>query len=102
MKVFIYLADNKDIQKRHGDTMSTLKDLLIHVSIETAKRTRRCKGKSKHLDKSISIGKNCMMVKTGRFTSSTYCEQCAKSMLSNAAEKIISLQKDLADHRIDH
>ena len=75
--------------------MSTLKDLLIHLSIETAKSKRTCKGKSKHSDKTIYAGQNCLRVKTGRFSSSVYCADCAKKMLTNANEKILLLQSEI-------
>jgi hypothetical protein len=72
--------------------MSTLKNILIHVSVETAKRDRTCKGKSPHSNKTIGKGKNCLRVKTGKFTSSIYCEDCASKMLDEAEKNITILK----------
>lgn len=73
--------------------MSNLKDLLIHVLIETAKAKRKCKGRRRHpiSKRIIQKGDKCLRVKTGRLSSSVYCRECSYIMLAEAKEKTESL-----------
>lgn len=57
--------------------MSKLKDLLIHVLVETTKAKRKYKGRRKHIvsNRIIEKGEKWLRVKVGRFQSSVYCRK---------------------------
>jgi hypothetical protein len=61
--------------------MPATKDILRHVSIETAGKKRKCYRKSDH---SITKGEVCLVVKDGPQNQRTYCTVCASDILEKA------------------
>lgn len=71
------------------------RDVLIHVSVETARGKRKCHHNRKH---SISQGDLCLVIKSGAYNSpKNYCLECATDILSKAKEKLQNLISNLSD-----
>ncbi len=75
--------------------MSKTRDILIHVSVETAIKKRRCHhSRGKH---HISGGERFLSVRDGNgLGSKNYCKACAAPMMSAATEKFSAIQGELA------
>jgi len=69
--------------------MAKVKDILIHVAVETAKRPRKCHHNKKHV---ISAGSVCMVVKDGMYKRN-YCVACTKEMLDQAKDRFTSIRR---------
>ena len=71
--------------------MAKVKDVLIHVIVETAARKRKCHRSKKH---SVSAGSACMVVKDGLYKRN-YCGECAGEILSLARARLASIRQQL-------
>lgn len=66
--------------------MPKVRDILVHVSVETAERRRKCHRNRKH---SIQQGDGCLVIKGGAFNSKrNYCQQCAAEILGRARKRL--------------
>ncbi len=66
--------------------MTKIRDILVHVSVETAIRGRKCHRNKKHR---VQPGKNLLSIReSGSLGSKNYCDPCAKEILVLASEKI--------------
>lgn len=73
--------------------MPQLKNVLKHVTIETASRRRRCHRNEAH---AIQKGQPCLVVREGEYNSGrNYCPECAAPMLNLAEEAIEHLRQGL-------
>lgn len=72
--------------------MSKIRDILKHVSVETAQRKRTCHRSAKD----IAMGENCLVIKTGPMNSpQSYNSESAKAILDSAWAKLRALYADL-------
>ena len=70
--------------------MPAVKDVLRHISTQTAGRRRKCsRHPTKHV---ISKGKLCLVVKDGPQKQSTYCMVCAQEILELAQTRLSDLR----------
>ncbi|MGE3446668.1 MAG: hypothetical protein AB7H92_03690 [Microbacteriaceae bacterium] len=69
--------------------MPAVKDVLRHVTIETAGKRRKCYRHPK--DHVIVKGEQCMVVKDGPQDQSTYCLTCASEILQLAQTRLADL-----------
>ncbi|HEY4242068.1 MAG TPA: hypothetical protein VGM88_19755 [Kofleriaceae bacterium] len=65
--------------------MATIKNILRHVTLETAERKRRCHHKRAH---AITKGMVCLVVVNERGSKSNYCSACAQPMLRLVTRQI--------------
>lgn len=66
--------------------MPRIRDILIHVAVETAKRKRKC---YRDQDHSIRAGERCLVIKTGPMNAkNNYCLGCAAEILSKATNRL--------------
>jgi hypothetical protein len=72
--------------------MAKVKDILIHVVVETAVRQRKCHRSKKH---AVSAGAPCMVVKDGLY-SRNYCSDCAKEILGVATSRLTTIRQQLS------
>lgn len=73
--------------------MPAIKDIVRHVSVETAGKKRPC-----HRHKArdpIVKGQTCLVVKDGPQSRSTYCVSCADEILNKAAVRLTELRNAL-------
>lgn len=69
--------------------MPKIRDILVHVSVETAKAKRGC---HRTRTRTIEKGEPCLVVKTGPMNSPySYSSENAKPMLDSAWRKLDSL-----------
>lgn len=74
--------------------MAKVRDLLLHVSIETAERRRKCHRKP--AEHAIPHGSSCLVVKGGpRNTPKNYCIECAGEMVAAAERKLAAISAGL-------
>jgi hypothetical protein len=71
--------------------MAKVKDILIHVIVETTVRKRKCHRSKKH---SVSAGATCMVVKDGLYKRN-YCGACAEEILALARTRLASIKQQL-------
>lgn len=72
--------------------MSKIRDILKHVSVETAQRQRTCNRSSKL----IPMGERCLVIKTGPMNSpQSYKSDSAKAILDSAWTRLRALYADL-------
>lgn len=72
--------------------MPKVRDILVHVSVETAQRKRTCQRTSKP----IVMGEGCLVVKTGPMNSpQSYKSEAAKQILDSAWIKLRGLYVEL-------
>ena len=72
--------------------MPKIRDVLGHVSVETAQRKRTCQRSSKP----IVMGENCLVVKTGPMNSpQSYGSASAKQILDSAWTKLRGIYVEL-------
>ena len=72
--------------------MPKVRDLLIHVSVETAQRKRRCHRTSNDIVK----GEACLVIKTGSMGSpQSYEVQSARQILDHAHHRLLGLYAGL-------
>ena len=73
--------------------MPQIRDILVHVSVETAKGQRKC---SRNKKRAIHKGEACLGIKTGPMSSPySYSRESAKPMLDGAWKKLGSLYAEL-------
>lgn len=71
--------------------MAKIRDILVHVYVETAIRGRKCHRSKKHR---VEPGKNLLLIReSSSLGSKNYCSSCAKEILLLASEKIIVLSE---------
>lgn len=68
--------------------MAAVKDILKHVSAETAGRRRKCYRKTTHV---ILKGDPCLVVHDGPQSQTTYCTVCASEILAKADKSLADL-----------
>jgi hypothetical protein len=74
--------------------MAKVRDLLLHVSIETAERRRKCHRKP--AEHAILHGAVCLVVKGGpRNAPKNYCVECAGTMIAAAEQKLAKISAEL-------
>lgn len=73
--------------------MPKVRDILVHVCVETAERRRKCYRNQEH---SIRQGERCLVVRTGPTNSKhNYCLQCAKEILGRAGSRLVEIEREL-------
>ena len=73
--------------------MPKIRDIIVHVCVETAQRPRKCFRNREH---AISSGERCLVVKTGPTSSKqNYCRNCACRILRFATDKLARLKDDI-------
>ncbi len=73
--------------------MSKIRDILIHVHVEEAMRTRKC---SRNKKITIPKGEKCLVVKTGSMNSpKSYSCENARPMLDQAWNKLKKVYESL-------
>ena len=73
--------------------MAKVRDLLVHVKVETAKRRRKCRRNKRH---SILRGHVCLVVVESppkRYRN--YCTVCATDILAQASAKLARLTAEV-------
>jgi hypothetical protein len=75
--------------------MPAIRNILGHVSVETAEKKRKCHRKpGKH---SIPKGESCLVVRGGPYNSpKNYCHECAPEILDKAQASLTKLRKGVA------
>ena len=74
--------------------MPKVRDILVHVSVETAERRRRCYRKQEH---NIPQGQQCLVIRTGPTHSKhNYCRQCAPQILDLAEKRLAEIKGSFA------
>ena len=73
--------------------MAAVKNILKHVSTETAGRRRKCYRKSSHV---ILKGEPCLVVRDGPQNHTTYCTLCASEILDKANTGLADLRAHFA------
>ena len=74
--------------------MPKVRDILVHVCVQTAERRRKCHRNQEH---SIPRGERCLVVRTGPTNSKyNYCRQCAQEILDLAEKRLAEVKGDLA------
>ena len=74
--------------------MPKVRDILVHVCVQTAERPRKCYRNRKH---SIPRGEQCLVVRTGPTNSKhNYCQQCAQEILDLAERRLAEVKGNLA------
>ena len=69
--------------------MPQIRDVLVHVCVETAKGRRKCYRNKKH---SIQKNEQCLVVKTGSIGSKhNYCRECAQKILDRAGDRLAEI-----------
>ncbi len=73
--------------------MPKIRDILVHVSVETAKGNRKChRNRARHIEK----GERCLVIKTGSMNAPySYSSENAKPILDVAWKKLSSLYAEL-------
>ncbi len=75
--------------------MPKVRDLLSHVSVETAGKKRKCARKPN--EHAIAKGENCLVIKGGPYNAGkSYCHICANEILEAAEHKISIIRNDLS------
>jgi hypothetical protein len=73
--------------------MAKVRDLLVSVSVDTAKRQRKCHRNSSH---AVIAGQRCLMIKDSAGQGhKNYCISCAREILEAASRKITMLNTEL-------
>lgn len=70
--------------------MGKVRDILGHVSVDVAKRKRKCHHKSK--EHAVSAGQKCLVIrKSDGLGHKNYCVLCAREILQAASQKLSKL-----------
>ena len=73
--------------------MPRIRDILVHVSVETAQGQRKCRRNKARI---IEKGEQCLVVKTGPMNSPySYSVEGAQQILNDAWKKLASLYSSL-------
>lgn len=79
-------------RKRKKGEMAQIRDILVHVSVDTAIRDRKCHRSKKH---KIHAGEIHLLVRESHtLGSKNYCKECAREILKLAEEKLIKISKE--------
>ena len=71
-------------------SMPKVRDILVHVCVETAERRRKCHRNQEH---NILRGEQCLVVRTGSTNSKhNYCRQCAEEILDLAGKRLTAIR----------
>ena len=74
--------------------MPKVREVLKHVSVETAQRKRKCYRKPAAHE--IAMGELCLVIKDGASGgSSNYCPECAAPILDQAQSDLDRLRNEL-------
>lgn len=73
--------------------MAAVKNILKHVSPETAGRRRKCSRKKTHV---ILKGEPCLVIHDGPQSQTTYCAVCASEILAKANGALTELHSYFA------
>jgi len=71
--------------------MAKVKDIPVHVVVETAERKRKCHRTKKHC---VTAGHVCLVVRDGLY-SRNYCVECATADTSRRASEVSQLVQQL-------
>ena len=72
--------------------MPRVRDILVHVSVEIAKKRRKChRSGGKHC---VLAGESCLVVKEG-LNRKNYCRACAAKIIERANSRLAELQRTL-------
>lgn len=73
--------------------MPKVRDILVHVCVETAERRRKCYRNDEH---SIRQGERCLVVRTGPTNSKhNYCRRCAREIMGLAGKRLAEIESEL-------
>lgn len=74
--------------------MPKIREVLVHVSVETAERRRIChRNRTSH---SIAKGESCLVIReVASSGSKNYCRVCAAPILEQAAQDLVDLRAAL-------
>lgn len=73
--------------------MRAPRDIIKHVSVETAKARRKCYRSKQH---HIAKGQACVVIKEGSFDGSkNYCVACALDIFDAADQRLLILREAL-------
>jgi hypothetical protein len=76
--------------------MPKVRDILVHVEVETAAAKRKCHRTKKH---SIAKGDVCLVVRAGPFNASkNYCRECASEILRHLDERVTEIRNRLGSN----
>lgn len=77
--------------------MPKIREVLGHVSVQTAGRKRKCTRKpAAH---SIAKGDECLVIRGGPYNAEqSYCGECAEPILATAEQHIAQLRSKLFGH----
>jgi hypothetical protein len=74
--------------------MAKVRDILIHVSVARAVRSRKCHRKAQHR---VQAGELFLLIRdAATLGSKNYCKECAREMLSHARSKLEEISQQLA------
>lgn len=74
--------------------MAKIRDILIHVSVGGAIRSRKCHRSSKHR---VQAGESFLLVREAHsLGSKNYCKNCAREILSLAKSKLEEIMQRLS------
>jgi uncharacterized OB-fold protein len=73
--------------------MATIRDIIGHVSVETAKAKRICYHNKKN--HSILMGQKCLVVGETDQRTKNYCQECGTAILTKAKSKLAELEQTL-------
>jgi hypothetical protein len=77
--------------------MPKVRDILIHVDVETAAAKRKCHHKPKK--HSIAKGEPCLVVRGGPYNASkNYCRQCASEILRHLDDRVREILNSLGSN----
>jgi hypothetical protein len=84
----------ESVVQLRANSMAKTRDVLIHLSVETAIRKRKCHhSRGKH---QIAAGEQFLSVREGSgLGAKNYCKVCAHPMLTAAKEKFTSILQAL-------
>jgi hypothetical protein len=80
-------------RKHAGAPMPKVRDILVHVSVSGAVRTRKCHRNSEH---SVQPGEPFLLVREAQsLGSKNYCKVCAREILALAKARLEDIAKRL-------
>lgn len=70
--------------------MPKIRDILVHICVETVQRRRKCHRNRGH---SICQGEQCLVIRTGPTNSKhNYCRQCSRELLDLAEKRLVEIK----------
>jgi hypothetical protein len=73
--------------------MATVRDIITHVEIEVAVRTRICHHNRQEHE--IMSGQKCLVIREHDGSRKNYCLDCSKAILVKAKNKLSVLERDI-------